>query len=177
MWRHRESVMVVRSAAKRTCSPLAPSVVLESRQGRQGCQRRAVPLQADDAWSLASAPASDRRIRCFHIFQTADLYSIAPRIPPGQLYSIAPRIPPGQAGFIIVDRDADYELSFCSVCPMCAAPPRALRCNTHNVSGPGSDPDPSFLWACPLHPLAYGFQVTASGHVWSWSEFRNIFSS
>ena len=160
-----------------TCSPLAPSVVLESRQGRQGCQRRAVPLQADDAWSLASASASDWCIWCFHIFQTADLYSIAPRIPPGQLYSIAPRIPPGQAGFIIVDRDADYELSFCSVCPTCAAPPRALRCNTHNVSGPGSDPDPSFLWACPLHPLAYGFQVTASGHVWSWSEFRNIFSS
>ena len=143
----------------------------------KGCQRRAVPLQADDTWSLASASASDWCIWCFHIFQTADLYSIAPRIPPGQLYSIAPRIPPGQAGFIIVDRDADYELSFCSVCPMCAAPPRALRCNTHNVSGPGSDPDPSFLWACPLHPLAYGFQVTASGHVWSWSEFRNIFSS
>ncbi len=45
----------------------------------------------------ASASASDWCIWCFHIFLTADLYSIAPRIPPGQLYSIAPRIPPGQA--------------------------------------------------------------------------------
>ncbi len=79
----------------------------------KGCQKRAVPLQADDAWSLASAPASDRRIRCFHIFQTADLYSIAPRIPPGQLYSIAPRIPPGQAGFIIVDGVAVCLFAIC----------------------------------------------------------------
>ncbi len=146
--------------------------MLELRQGCQGCQRRAVPLQADDTWSLASASASDwciwcfhifqtadlrcfqqsahvRRgvwvsghrlsstivclcvcstaealkvvgyivllgcIWCFHIFQTADLYSIAPRIPPGQLYSIAPRIPPGQAGFIIVDGVAVCLFAIC----------------------------------------------------------------
>ena len=75
MWRHQVPVMVgISGWPSGPCSPFAPSVLSESRHDCQGPTQKSVPLQAD-TWSLASAPAEDWCIWCFHIFLTVSSMS------------------------------------------------------------------------------------------------------